>query len=136
MTEAPDSTRPAAETEQTAPSAADFVIEDGVLTDWKGEGETVTVPRGVTEIGRRAFFGRRGLREVVIPDGVRTIGESICNTDTDNHDGYTFSGCSPYITITLPASVREAPTAVTVSPFKSVNTCVRAPRMFSCAPFT
>ena len=123
MTEAPDSTRPAAETEQTAPSAADFVIEDGVLTDWKGEGETVTVPRGVTEIGRRAFFGRRGLREVVIPDGVRTIGENAfadCRGlrsvrlpgSLETVRKGAFDGCGSLTELRFPEGVREIGTSV------------------------
>ena len=54
----------------------DFVIENGVLRDYKGPGGDVTIPEGVTEIERWAFDGCTGLTSVTIPEGVTEIGYS------------------------------------------------------------
>ena len=48
----------------------------------RGEVETVVIERGVTAIGKNAFFGCENLREVYIPDSVKLIEESVfygCN---------------------------------------------------------
>ena len=42
----------------TDAGAEDFLIEDGVLLRYAGPGGNVTVPAGVREIGRKAFFQR------------------------------------------------------------------------------
>ena len=38
---------------------SDFVIEDGVLKDYKGTEQHVVIPDGVTEIDNYAFFGNQ-----------------------------------------------------------------------------
>lgn len=52
---------------------SDFVIEDGVLTEYNGPGGEVVVPDGVTVIGRNAFAGREDVTGVDLPDGVTKI---------------------------------------------------------------
>ena len=53
---------------------SDFVIENGVLTDYHGPSGAVTIPNGVTSIGDHVFSGRTDLTSVTIPDGVTKIG--------------------------------------------------------------
>ena len=93
----------------------DFDIQDGVLTWYKGEAESVVIPREVTRIGveafrdselvsvelhegitrihRRAFMNCFRLREVVIPDSVTRI------------DSDAFSGCAALESVRLPAGL-------------------------------
>lgn len=74
-----------------APAASTaFVIEDGVLTKYRGPGGNVVIPNGVTSIGRNAFENCAGLTSVAIPNGVTSIGE------------LAFSGCTGLAQVTLP----------------------------------
>ena len=66
-------------------SASDFVIENGVLKEYKGPGGDVAIPDGVTEIGRCAFFRCGSLKHLTIPNSVTSIGE------------FAFSGCERLI---------------------------------------
>lgn len=50
-----------------------FVIEDGVLTSYMGAGGDVVIPDGVTSIGDSAFAYCGSLTSVEIPDGVTSI---------------------------------------------------------------
>lgn len=70
---------PAAPAEsEAAPAESDFVIENGILVAYTGSAAAVTVPAGVTAIGRRAFFENKTVRRVVLPEGVTEIqGSSI-----------------------------------------------------------
>ena len=45
----------------------DFVIKDGVLKKYVGNGGDVTIPDGVREIGKSAFFCCRKIKSVTIP---------------------------------------------------------------------
>ena len=54
----------------------DFIIENGVLTKYKGPGGDVVIPDGVTKIGDCAFFACQNLTNAYIPDSVTKIGES------------------------------------------------------------
>lgn len=74
-------------------NASDFVIKNGVLTEYVGPGGDVTVPEGVTSIGQMAFNGCGALTSIVIPDGVTSIG------------GSAFQYCESLKSITLPDSV-------------------------------
>ena len=67
----------------------DFVIENGELKKYNGKDARVEIPKGVTGIGRRAFAGNVRLKDVVIPEGVRSIGV------------FAFSLCSGLTSVTV-----------------------------------
>ena len=71
----------------------DFVIENGVLKEYQGQGGDVVIPEGVTNIGASAFSGCSSLASVVIPEGVTSIGDS------------AFSGCSRLTSVVIPEGV-------------------------------
>ena len=71
----------------------DFVIENGVLKEYQGQGGDVVIPEGVTSIGDGAFWGCRSLTSVVIPEGVTSIGAS------------AFSYCSSLTSVVIPEGV-------------------------------
>ncbi|MGI6173881.1 MAG: leucine-rich repeat protein [Christensenellales bacterium] len=87
----------------------DFMIENGVLIGYLGEGGNVKIPNGVTEIGRGAFAWNTGITSVTIPKGVSEIGNS------------AFDGCSSLKTITLPDSV----TTIGARVFRSCESLTR-----------
>lgn len=76
----------------SALAAEEFVVEDGVLTAYNGEGGDVVVPDSVTRIGARAFEGR-SVRCVTLPDGLTAI------------DEYAFNKCNLLVQIDLPDSL-------------------------------
>lgn len=53
----------------------DFVIRFGVLKEYKGEDEVVTIPDNVSIIGKDAFAYNQTIKEVIIPERVRKIEE-------------------------------------------------------------
>lgn len=71
----------------------DFEIEGGVLVKYDGEGGDVVIPDGVTSIGEEAFLFCRNLISVTIPDSVTSIGD------------YAFYGCHGITSVTIPSSV-------------------------------
>ena len=62
---------------------SDFVITDGVLTQYNGTDAVVTIPSGVTKIGDRAFKGCTALTGLVIPEGVTAIAADAFEGCTD-----------------------------------------------------
>jgi len=73
----------------------DFIIEDGVLTKYNGNGGHVEIPNTVTRIDEKAFYGCETLTEVVIPDSVTDIG------------WYAFFGCTGLTDVVIPDSVER-----------------------------
>ena len=73
--------------------ADDFVIENGILVNYVGDDEVVTVPDKVGEIGTGAFKNNTSVKKVILPDGITTIG------------AYAFSGCSMLESINLPGEL-------------------------------
>ncbi len=71
----------------------DFVIENGVLKKYQGQGGDVVIPEGVTSIGDSAFAGCSSLTSIVIPKGVTSIGTG------------AFSSCSSLTSVVIPESV-------------------------------
>ncbi len=55
---------------------AGFVIVKGILFDYGGYEEIVSVPEGVTSIDDKAFYQRDWMMSITIPDSVMSIGES------------------------------------------------------------
>lgn len=72
---------------------ADFIIENGALTQYNGSGGDVTIPAGVTSIGDGVFSNCYNLASVVIPDSVTSIGNNV------------FWGCKSLTSLTIPNSV-------------------------------
>ncbi|MBQ9082060.1 MAG: leucine-rich repeat protein, partial [Clostridia bacterium] len=61
------------------PALADakgFVIVNGTLFDYYGSRKSVTVPDGVTHIGRTAFYHRKSVTTIILPDSVQFIGNN------------------------------------------------------------
>lgn len=72
-----------------------FEIVDGVLKKYSGSGGNVTIPKGVTSIGDKAFSSCRGLKNVTIPGSVKSIGE------------WAFEDCGNLTSVTIPGSVKS-----------------------------
>lgn len=72
---------------------SDFVIENGVLTEYKGNGGAVAIPSGVTRIGESVFYACDSLTSVTIPDGVTSIGDN------------AFGACENLLSVDIPDSV-------------------------------
>ncbi len=74
-----------------------FEIQNGVLTKCRMSGVeenvTVTLPDGVTSIGKDAFGGCDALKSITIPDSVISIGDKV------------FAGCTTLENITIPNGV-------------------------------
>ena len=97
--------------------SGDFLISGNVLVAYRGNGDTVTVPEGVTVIAGEAFGSNRNLRSDILPESLLTIGEGAfegCSNLTELQTGSNlrqikdraFAGC-PLGEILLPASVSE-----------------------------
>ncbi len=53
--------------------AVDFQIKDGVLEKYTGSDETVSIPSGISEIGRDAFFRNEKIKKIIVPSDVKKI---------------------------------------------------------------
>ncbi len=75
-------------------SPGQFTIRNGVIEDFKMGSETdITVPDGVTAIGKFSFDGCKALTSVTLPGSVTSIRE------------YAFDGCTGLTSVTLPDSL-------------------------------
>lgn len=70
-----------------------FIIENGVLIRYAGNGAQITVPEQVREIGQKAFFMNHHIKSITFPDGTERIGD------------YAFADCHGLENITLPDSL-------------------------------
>ena len=75
-------------------SINDFVIENGVLKKYNGSGGDVVIPDGVTSIGNSAFAWQGDITSITIPKGVTKIGKE------------AFCVCMNLLNIIIPDSVR------------------------------
>jgi len=73
----------------------DFIIKNGELIDYKGNGADVVIPDSVRIIGDGAFSFCSGLTSVTIPNSVTGIGDG------------AFSFCSGLASVTIADSVTE-----------------------------
>ncbi len=73
----------------------EFVIEDGILTQYNGPGGDVVIPAGVTAIGENVFLRRKDITSIAIPSGVTSIGYG------------AFNMCNNLSRVALPDSLRE-----------------------------
>ena len=98
-------------------ASSDFVIENGVLTKYKGSGGDVVIPNSVTSIGVCAFAYDDSLTSVTIPNSVTSIGyaafeecENLTIVKISNSvktiEENAFSGCTSLKSITIPNSVK------------------------------
>jgi hypothetical protein len=94
-----------------------FVLDGGVLVEYRGGGGDVRIPdgSGITEIGEAAFIGSK-ISSVIIPAGVRKIGydafrncHNLANVtlpgSLETIGDYAFSGCDRLAEITLPGGI-------------------------------
>lgn len=83
-----------------------FEIQNGVLAKCRMSGEeenvTVTIPDGVTSIGKEAFFDCGLLQSITIPNSVTSIGDG------------AFMYCESLQSITIPENVTSDEVKVTV----------------------
>lgn len=73
--------------------SSDFVIENGVLKEYKGSDTSVTIPTNVVEIGVYAFSSNKTMEDVTIPESVKKI------------ESGAFMGCISLKKIVIPDSV-------------------------------
>ena len=76
-------------------SSTDFVIENGILTEYVGSGGDVVIPEGVTEIGKKVFAESKTLTGVTYPQSLKIIGEE------------AFANCNGLTSVTIPRGVTE-----------------------------
>lgn len=57
-------------------NGSDFVIETGVLLEYRGEAADLIIPEGVTAIADRVFQRAAFIRSLVLPEGLGRIGAS------------------------------------------------------------
>ena len=76
-------------------NSSDFIIENGVLTKYKGKSATVEIPDGVVAIGDTAFKNKKNIVSVKIPEGVVKMGAK------------SFNGCCSMETLFIPSTLTE-----------------------------
>lgn len=77
-----------------------YICFGDILYEYKGdfpEGSIVTIPSFIKKISGKAFAGKKGLKKIVIPDGVILDGGNI------------FDGCSSLEEAVLPSDLKELP---------------------------
>ena len=72
-----------------------FVIRNGILEQFRGSEEAVSIPDGVISIEKKAFENCVNVKSVVIPDSVVQIGDN------------AFDNCASLYSVTVPNGVQE-----------------------------
>ena len=56
----------------------EFIVENGVLTEYNGFGGDIVIPgdKGITSIGNYVFYNNQSITSVIISEGIGNIGES------------------------------------------------------------
>lgn len=108
---------PAAEADAKT-SASAFTIKSGKLTGYKGIDSTVSVPSGVTVIGKSAFEENDAVKKIILPDSVKKI-EAYAFWGCDNLetvvlgngltvvDDFAFTNCDGLRTMNLPSNIQS-----------------------------
>ena len=52
---------------------SDFVIKNGILKEYRGNGKNITIPNSVQHIGEKAFYECDTITKVTIPKSVHSI---------------------------------------------------------------
>ena len=79
--------------EDNTTSNGDFWIEDSVLKKYNGDDSNVVIPDSVKSIGESAFSFCTSLTSITIPDSVTSIGD------------YAFIGCNILRKVKLPKGI-------------------------------
>lgn len=102
----------------SAQEASDFIIENGVLTEYTGLGGNAIIPDGVDKIDDEVFSHSTSLTSVTIPGSVKEIGfeafydcTKLTNLTISNGVSIighsAFAKCDSLTSITIPDSVTE-----------------------------
>lgn len=95
-----------------------FEIEQGRVVSFCGYESSVEVPQGVTEIGERAFWGARLMRQLVLPSSLRVIAPwafagctalhvvDFAGGGVETIGAHAFFTCSSLAEVRLPMSLR------------------------------
>ena len=86
-------------------STEEFVIENGTLLKYNGNGGNVQIPSHVTNIGDSSFRGCKALKSITMPDTLTSIGR------------WAFSGCENLDFVTLSSNL------VSIDDFAFYNCC-------------
>ena len=96
--------------------SVNYVIENGVLTGYKGSRTTIEIPDGVTSIADECFSNNHRIKYVYMPDTITNIGWaafSFCDNlqyvklsnNLKHMSAAVFQGCSSLTNIILPNSL-------------------------------
>lgn len=123
---------PEGDTSKESMTGNDFTIENGVLKSYHGKSKSVVIPKGVKEIGTKAFYQNKIVEKVTIPTSVKKIGnyafaeckltKAAIPKGVTSIGKYAFYGCRKLKEVTIPNSVRTVgSSAFGESGLKKVN---------------
>lgn len=95
-----------------------FVLDGSTLKEYNGTESSITIPLGVTKVGKEAFSGNNYLRSVYIPDGITSIDFSafencknlekvVMGDDVKELGQSAFSGCQSLSVVNIPRYVEN-----------------------------
>ncbi|MBD3214357.1 MAG: leucine-rich repeat protein [Candidatus Lokiarchaeota archaeon] len=77
------------------PQIDDFSVRNGVIIEYKGNEQEITIPNPITQIGMGAFWDCTFLKSIILNDGIMRIG------------GDAFYKCINLENLNIPSTVRE-----------------------------